>query len=234
MAKDAATQSTALLGLLNGAIMLGGTAGEAYAVSQNAHVKLGPMPGKDPETHAVIAAGTFHEALDLLADALGNIPFSDTATYPAILADISEGGAKGSLVCTPVRGYWPDAMLPLDPGRLIGHPANRCFPLYHYAVSVAVDLPEGGDMEYYCMENPKALVYMPMGDGSAFFAGWCSDLGMVIRVSAQLQDFTQPWTIVKNADGSDYIAPATPMVLADQALNAWLPPEEARKLRGGN
>lgn len=234
MAKDAATQSVALLGLLNGAVIIDGTAAEAYAVSKTASLRLPRIGRGDPDAPAMAAIGTFHEAVDLLADALGSIPFSDTVTYPAILRDASENEAVGWLACTPVGNNWPDAMSPVDPRTRIRTPANRCFPLYHYAAAIAVDIPDGTDLDGYCMEHPDALVYVPAGDGMAFFAGWCSDVGTTVRMAVQVQDFAKPWTVVKNADGSDYIAPATPMVLADQALNAWLPPEELAERNGRN
>lgn len=232
MARDAATDSVALLGILNGSVVLDGTAGEAYAVSRNARIRIGSIPGKDPGTDAMEAAGTFHDAVRILSEALAADPFSKE--YQDMLQDASEGGSFGWLACSPVGGYWPDALLRLDPAAKIKDPANRCFPLYHCAAAVAEDLPEGSDMDGWCMENTDSLVFLPGGEGVVFFAGWCSGLGTVVRVPAYCQDFSKPWTVVKNADGSDYVTAAAPMVLADRALNAWLPPEELQELRNGN
>lgn len=226
MAKDTATESIALLGILSGSVTLDGTAGEAYAVSQNAAVKL-PMDGRGrPDAHAIVAAGSFHGAVDMFAEALAGMSLKDPDAYAAILHDVSEAGSSGWLVCTPVNGYWPDAMLPVDPVNAARSPADRCFPLYHWAVARTMELPEGSDMEEACMENPDRLAYMPAGEEAAFFAGWCSAAGMVTRMPAVLQDFRKPWTVVANADGSDYVAPAQPMVLVDRAVNAWAAPAD--------
>lgn len=221
MERDIAAESVAALGLLNGAVTITETGDGAAAVSVNALVPLAMEPG----VAAIAAAGTFHDAMRAVASALSALALSAPDTYSAMLADASAGGTRGWLACAPVGGLWPDAMLPVEPAKMLAAPSNRAFPLYHHAVAVCGDVPEGADLESWCSEDHGRLAFSPAGEGMAFFSGWSTAAGRVVRFAVVLQDFGKPWTVIANADGSDRIAPASPMVLVDPVANAWSRPD---------
>lgn len=229
--RDLAAEAVVTLGLLNNSLVAADTEEGPVLVTASTATRFLLDGG---EKNVILALGSLGNAVKSLAPVLTNLALYDNGVYAAAVSDIQSAGTVGWLICTPVGGAWPDALLPFVPDDIMGSPSSRSFPLFAAAMAMSEAADEDTDMDAMCQASPETLFILPEQGGMTVFCGWSSKHGRPSRVYASRQDFLEPWTVTQNPDGSDYVLPAEPMVCIDPASNAWgRPLKEQEKGAGG-
>lgn len=143
--------------------------------------------------------------------------------YLAFLGYVESAPVAGRVVLAPIGNAWPDAMAGMVPwaAKPASEPVpvhDRIFPVVPRIDAAALELDDGADVAGWCAANPGRLAC----DGDAV-CGWCSAAGRVSRVRVEPVDFRKPWRIIRQPDGSEIIAPATPLALKSPMLSYYEP-----------
>lgn len=188
---------------------------------------------------AIIEGGIpegFYAARDALSAALSQMSLDDPDAYAAFVMDVSAAGSTGWLACSPRNHLWPDAMAGFAPGDNIRTPSGRCYPLAHGALSVAMQgFQDSTVIEDWCRENHGLLACEQVSENLMRMSGWCGSQGQAVSFMLQSRDFTVPWRIMENPDGSDEVRDAETLACTDVLFNAWAPgmPAEPRQRQTG-
>lgn len=221
--KDSVTDAAASLGLLNGSLAVNYGLDGWTLSSKHSKVQLGKLDTLPKK---------FYDAAGIASVALAALSMKDPDVYDAILADITESGTSGYLVCRPKHGIWPDAMLDADPEHALEEPSGRCFPLAHLAADCAVTEIEPDYVTEWCATNAGMLAVEEIGPniGSVLkFTGWSTAVKAPVSFMAHLWDCSVPWRVTAMPDGSDMIVPAEPFERIDALFNAWAPMKLVKK-----
>lgn len=145
----------------------------------------------------------------------------DSAGYVNLLKHIDNTPMAGRIILTPIGNIWPDAMAAFLPASQNGPKMpdtihDRIFPLLNHVDSMALALPDYEDINAWCMYNPGLLAWA--GDACC---GWNTAYAKTVRVNIETVDFKKPWRIIRQPDGSETIAPATPLVLKSPMLSYY-------------
>lgn len=234
MEHDIITLSIARIGLLNGAIAVVPSPrpedGNVPVFSAAGRWDvLDGCPGTDAPCQEFLKSASLEPVAQAAARTLARLSLSGSDAYDAMAAAVSDAGTFGTVLLRPRGGNWPDALSGACPGLLDERwpavPADRVFPAAYTAELLAYEDGDGAaDTDGWCRDNPGALLKkdLPSQDLTAYY-GWNESLGRAVACYAAHVDFRKPWMAVRDPDGGERVAPASPMSCLDRLMNCWEP-----------
>lgn len=236
MPRDKITDMTASIGLVNRSIRL--------VSDENGAVCAGTVRGNvlkliDTEweashnidmsacgLEAYLADACFQDIAGATSMALARASLEEPHTYASFLDAVRAAGTTGYVLLRPQSGIMPDTA-----AKLLSWPENgnvsfhaRCGPALQLLDLVSVNDYEIGDMpqiEQWITENPKILVRVTNNDTGVLYMGWSHPTGRVAMIRAARHDFTDPWRVIRHPDGSEDIAAAIPVKLAEPLFSYY-------------
>lgn len=171
---------------------------------------------------------SFMKAVEAISESVGQASLDAYMDYAALLQLLDGADMSGNVLLRPMANAWPDAMMPHVPwaaspdGRV--DPYERIFPALDLLGLDAVVFCHGDPgIGPWCAENPQGLAMSVTDDGGEVYYGWNQELNRMASVQAPVVDFRKPWRAVRQPDGSEIIASATPLRLAAPILNCYEP-----------
>ena len=170
----------------------------------------------------------FDQAKKAVSESVAKASLDGYDGYIRLLQEIDRARMTCRALLRPRYDIWPDAALPLVPwaGSNPGAPVpvyDRIFPALYRLDAAAVDLENedlGGqtDIDAWCAANPDKLC---LSGNETAYCGFNKARGQTGYLPVETVDMAKPWRIILQPDGSEIIAPALPVRLAEPLLGYY-------------
>lgn len=177
---------------------------------------------------AYLQTTDFAQAKKAVSESVARASLDGYNGYIRLLQEIDRATMACRVLLRPIYNIWPDAALPLVPwaGSTPSTPVpvyDRIFPALYRLDAAAVDLENedpGGqaDIDTWCAANPDRLC---LSGGGTAYCGFNKARGQTGYLPVETVDMAKPWRIIPQPDGSEIIAPALPVRLAEPLLGYY-------------
>lgn len=218
---DLMTDTITRLGLINQALTIYDDLESKCCVMASRNVKA-PLTNKTASEY--MRETSMADVISDMSKIIAAMAHEDPDCYHLVMESVLNSGQTGYVVMRPIGNVWPDAITAVIPEiknpEYFIDPMRRVFPVAHLTSLITKGTKANTDPNWY-EQNPRFLTVSRMVGEDAMFEGWNKEHGTRVDISALKVDFSNPWRIVQNPDGSDTIVPVEPTKCINKIMNLW-------------
>lgn len=174
---------------------------------------------------AYLQTTDFAQARKAVSESVARASLDGYDGYIRLLQEIDQAEMACRVLLRPRYHIWPDAALPLVPWANANPNMpipvyDRIFPaLYRLdAAAVGLEDEDQANIDAWCAANPDRLC---LSGNETAYCGFNRAKGQTGYLPVETIDMTKPWRIIPQPDGSEIIAPALPVRLAEPLLGYY-------------